>query len=865
MNNSKPLNQSDIETWQKASQILDTLYKLSHQESIEQLNTLDITADIKQRVLQLLEAREAHDTLLNTPESIYLEQFNQTDLTGLQFGNFRLIELVGRGGMSAVYRARNVVADAQKDVAIKVMPPQILNEQSRQLFAQELRTLSKLHHPNIISLQYGSLNEAEIPYIQMELIENALPITEHITKKSLTQKQTLELLIQLCHAIEYAHLNGVIHRDIKPSNILIDEYGRLIVIDFGIAAVAEETDIPKAYTRTYAAPEQIQGQSVTKQTDVFSIAILLLECLKPSTDIKNWRKETADRSLLVPDNDMHYELKHVIEKALSYNPEKRYQKVSQLRSELQLWLHNKPLKSIQYSLVGKLAKVIQRQPIVSLLSLLLVSSFITGLSFSLWQMKKARTEQKKAIQVKDFLLNSIKQTDPDIALGKPISVKDMLMEANRLANTQSIEDKEQAAEIYLVIGSAMNRIGEYQNSIQPLMTANNLQPNNMEILNQLADAQIKVKQYDKAKITINQIKQLPLNNKQNISLKLLQGQMHTLKGEFEKAEKEFLNAIQQAKSIDDSILMTDAQIKLGKHYEVNHENQKSINLLREALNDAIIKLGLKNTQTLKIMATLAESLHSIDAQAIHESVKIYQQLIPAQKQLLGNQHPDVSKSLLMEAAAHKTLGNTEIAIQSAQQALAIAKVNFGDDHAFTGRVKMNLAQIHYSKGELIRASQLATESLESHVQHYGDTHYETLQHKTSVAALMLAAGDHAQALKLTKEIYLFQRKNLGKEHRATLYAQLVMAKALIGLQQSQESIRVAKECYSNSIKKDGGESILSIGCGIALEEALFLNGEYEEAAKIATEYINSQNPILNSKPEIKEKLKQHIAYINKLN
>ncbi|WP_395374746.1 protein kinase [Marinicella sp. W31] len=856
MNNKKQPSE-DIQLWQQATKILDQLYQLNLADSLSRIERMQLNPELESRVQQLLHAREQHNTLLTAPEGVFIDHFQQIDLSGHILGDFRLIKLLARGGMSAVYRGRKISADAQKDVAIKVMPPQIMGEQSRQLFAQELTTLSKLHHPHIVDLHHGSISDTEIPYLQMELIEDALTINDYVVDNDLSQQAMIQLFITLCQTLEYAHLNGIIHRDIKPNNVLVDSFGQIKVIDFGIAAMVQKPDAPVAYTRTYAAPEQILKAPTTEATDVYSICLLLLECLQPSIDIKQLREQRDSITDSVSNLAVDKDLKTLLNTGLQGDPEKRYATMALLRQDLELYLDKKPLHSVSYSPFRKLWKSIQRQPIISALSILLLVSFGVGSTVSFLQMKKAQTEQAKAVQVKDFLINSIRQTDPDIALGRETTVKEMLINASLLANSESIQDQQLATEINQVIGSAFIRIGEYSNSIKPLQRANFLTPAQPQTLIPLATAHLQLNQNTQAQRLIEELKILSLNAEQNIQKQLLEARMFTLNGNFPQAEQIYQQAIETATNLNLPELVTTAQTQLSAYYSINDQNDKAVEMLRLALDQSKQRYGDENTHTLKIMSELTMAMQSSDSATIEESITLFEQLIPLQRKILGDLHPQLAQSLMLKAAASKTFGQIETAMQDAQEALTIARHNFGDNHLLSARVHINLGQIKLAQGDLAAAIEDISTGLKSYEYHLGADHYETLQHKTSLTALMLRNQQFEQALQLATQIHATQKQQLGEQHRATLYAQIVIAKALIGLQRYDEAIATADDCYTKSTSENQGTHILKVGCGLALEEALYETGEHDRALELASRYLDE--PLVQANPAKVQILKEHIS------
>lgn len=212
-------------------------------------------------------------------------------LVGTLAGAYRLGDVVGTGGMGAVYAAERADGTFDRTVAVKVLRAAvaragIAREEVVRRFEAERRILATLSHPNIAQLIDGGVTEDGRPFFVMELVEG-IRIDEWADRKRLDVEARLRLLLDVMEAVEHAHRHLVVHRDLKPSNILVRDDGVVKLLDFGIARLIDEPDGETATTRTghrfltpeYAAPEQLLGEPASTQTDVYSIGILAYELL----------------------------------------------------------------------------------------------------------------------------------------------------------------------------------------------------------------------------------------------------------------------------------------------------------------------------------------------------------------------------------------------------------------------------------------------------------------------------------------------------------------------------------------------------------------------------------------------------------
>ena len=211
---------------------------------------------------------------------------------GARLGAYRLLEEIGRGGMSRVYLAERDDDRLRRRVAIKVLEASTRHrEELEGRFRAEGLLLASLSHPNIAEVYDAGVDSQGRPYLVMEHVDGK-PITEHCDAESLEVSERLDLFRDVCSAVQHAHRHLVVHRDLKPGNILVDEEGRVKLLDFGIAKLldvgvlgAGAGDLPKTrtgivpMTPEYAAPEQVLAEEITTSTDVYALGLILFELL----------------------------------------------------------------------------------------------------------------------------------------------------------------------------------------------------------------------------------------------------------------------------------------------------------------------------------------------------------------------------------------------------------------------------------------------------------------------------------------------------------------------------------------------------------------------------------------------------------
>jgi serine/threonine protein kinase len=349
------------------------------------------------------------------------------------FGEYELLEEIGRGGMGIVYKARQ--RSLNRIVALKmVIPSRLTSSSDLRRFQIEAEAAARLDHPNILSIyEVGEISGQ--PYYTMKWVEGGslakriadcrLPIgdspdprataaspssipTRHsslITRHS----ELAGLMLKVAHAVAYAHEHGVLHRDLKPGNILLDTRGEPYVADFGLAKLMEQDtgltqSQPLVGTPGYAAPEQLQGEArhVTTAADVYSLGAVLYELLtgKPPfrgpTPVETIRQavdtEVKPPHTLNPAVDR--DLETICLKCLNKDPRRRYASAQALAEDLDRWLAAEPILARPIGLAERAWLWCRRKPALAGLSAALILTVVVGTTVAAWRIAAARQLEK---------------------------------------------------------------------------------------------------------------------------------------------------------------------------------------------------------------------------------------------------------------------------------------------------------------------------------------------------------------------------------------------------------------------------------------------------------------------------------------
>ena len=252
-----------------------------------------------------------------------------------RFPQLEIIESLGRGGMGAVYKARQTELD--RLVAVKILPPEVSADPAfTERFTREARALARLSHPNIVAVYDFGRTADGLFYFVMEYVDG-VNLRQAIQSGGMTPKDALAIVPQICDALQFAHDEGLVHRDIKPENILVDKKGRVKIADFGLAKLLGQSPGDVSLTGTqqvmgtlrYMAPEQMEGtKAVDHRADIYSLGVVFYELLTGELPIGRFAPPSKKVQIDV-------RLDEVVLRALETEPEQRYQHASEVKTEVE--------------------------------------------------------------------------------------------------------------------------------------------------------------------------------------------------------------------------------------------------------------------------------------------------------------------------------------------------------------------------------------------------------------------------------------------------------------------------------------------------------------------------------------------------
>ncbi len=493
-----------LDPWNELEEILDRALELETEERSIFLNGLDLDAERRRELDSLILAAEEEPTLFDVPgkELWGGEASSEAPET---VGPYRLLELLGKGGMGAVYLAERTDGVYSTRVAVKLLQGRWLDPEVVQRFRSEREILAALRHPNIARLLDGGATDDGRPYLVMEWVDG-VPVDRWCETSQASVEDRLRLFVKVCGAVHTAHQNLVVHRDLKPGNILVTADGEPKLLDFGIAKLLDQAALPRSGTETatgltpmtpaYASPEQIAGGAVTTSTDVYALGVLLYELLsgrrphqvavdqgafellraireqEPTRPSQVVGSSSVESLLGLPKRKLARRLRgdvdHIVLKALEKDPIRRYPSAEQLAADLERHLDGLPVEASSAGFAYRAAKFIGRHRLAVTASALALSLLLGSLIALLLQRQATFAERDRAELTTGFLVSQFHDADP-FAESAPRTVRALL---DRSVERLGTMDAPAAVQIDLeaAMGRAYLGLGE-------LATARNLLEN----------------------------------------------------------------------------------------------------------------------------------------------------------------------------------------------------------------------------------------------------------------------------------------------------------------------------------------------------------------------------------------------------
>jgi len=696
---------------------------------------------------------------------------------------YRTIRKLGEGGMGVVFEAEQ--QEPKRLVALKVIRGgPFVDEHSVRLFQREAQSLARLKHAGIAAIYEAGRTEDGQSFFAMELVQGT-PLDQYLRAHPIEEpdlrgglRSRLEIFLKICEAINYAHQRGVIHRDLKPSNIMVvsgpgtgrgsitrREEPQVKILDFGLARITDSEAGPATVlTQTgqiqgslpWMSPEQALGDSdeIDLRTDVYALGVILYEMLtdQPPYETRGLmlpeavrviREEPPRRPGTVR-RILQGDLETIALKALEKEPARRYQSALAVADDVERYLTDQPILAQAPSITYQLRKLILRHKTVfgsAAVIFILLAAFGITMSVMFEQQRRERmradAERQKAEQINLFLQEMLGSVDPKKALGREVTVREVLDEAARNVETGLADQPEVAAGARSTIGMTYLGLGLYDKAEPHLRSAlasreRLLGSDDPELAGSLCD-------------------------------------MATLlwrKGSYAAAESLFRKAlaIQRSQFGERNAEVATTLGNLGLLLRDRGSYAAAESLTRQSLELRRSLFPGTNLDVADGLNTMASILQSRGEPAAAEPYS--REALVMRRQLLGSPHPDVAENLNNLAVILEAQGRYAQAESLTRESLTMARAMLGLDHPYVASTLNNLATVLTYEGKYAEAESLSWQALRIYRKQLGEEHPAVASALNNLAGLLQSEGKNAEAEPLYRQTLALRRELLGEEHPA---------------------------------------------------------------------------------------------------
>ncbi len=712
---------------------------------------------------------------------------------GRTVDKYKLDHRIGTGGMGDVYLATRSEGDFDQRVAIKLIRRGALDSSALRRFRNECRVLAMLDHPGIARMIDGGTTDDGTPYIVMEHVDG-IPIHHYCTQHHLTVRDRLDLVVDVCEALRAVHRHSTIHRDVKPGNILVTAAGQPKLVDFGIARVldiAEDNDTVtgvRALTPTYASPEQLVGEPLSTTTDVYSLGVVAYELLVgrvPFADVPRSQltsvvphtvptrpsevaAESANHALA---RELNGDLDTIVLMALRAEPERRYQSIERLQTDIQNYLRGLPVSAQPDTFRYRAGKFARRNvAAVTSAGILLVTMIVaTIVSLTLYsraeeqrRLAEARQQQlqdevDKSQATTQFLQNMLASADPG-ASGRDVRVADLLQPALSFATTQYKSRPQLNAQIHDVVATTYAGLGLFSEAVPVYERALSIRrsingenhPETWWAMAQLGSVVADVEDFTRADSLLSLahhglIATYGPDHDRTLTCQTNYALLLTYSGKLEDAELLTKDALHrrrhQSGDLDRQTLTLENNLALVYLRQDRYADAEP--LLASSVSRLEQVLGTNHPDVLVAYSNLV-TLY-VQTQRLDEAERYARRALESQREILGPSHYDALAALNNLAYIQNAKGDVESASRSYAEALSLALASIPDNELFLAIVRGNYGETLSKLAEFENATPLLHESLRTFGRLLGENDPRTQRAIGRLVSHHLAQNDSTAA------------------------------------------------------------------------------------------------------------------------
>jgi serine/threonine protein kinase len=741
----------------------------------------------------------------------------------VQIGPYRLLKIIGEGGMGEVWLAEQKTP-IHRTVALKLIKAGMDTKAVVARFESERQALALMDHPNIAQVYDAGSTPEGRPYFVMEYVPG-LPITEYCDKHCLSMSQRLAVFMQVCDGVQHAHQKAIIHRDLKPSNVLVverDDKPIPKIIDFGLAkAIARRLTEKTMFTELgalvgtpeYMSPEQadLDERNVDTRTDVYSLGVILYELLvgalpfdsealraagldailrvireqeplKPSTKVRQMGESSAASAEKRKEEPRSFarrlqgELDWITLKALEKDRARRYGSASELSADLARYLHDEPVLAGPATAAYRVRKYAARHRFglaAAAAVLVLLAGFTVVQAVELRRVRQERDradhERDRANRVTEFMTRMFKVSDPGEARGNSITAREILDKASAEIDAGLNKDPELQAQMMFAMATVYDNLGLYAR-------AQSLDERTLDLCRRAFGPE----------------DEHTLKTMQNL------GRVLDNEGHYPQAEKLLRGVLEterRAHIPEEKLLQPRANLAFVLYQEGQFAEAEKQD--RQVLETQRRTLGPANPDTLRSMSNLGAVL--IEQGKYDEAEKLHREALAIQRTVLGPDHPDTIQNMSTLAIVLYQEHKYSEAEQVDREVLDIERRVYGPEHPYTLLAANSLASIFSAENRLAAAEKLHRETLEAERRVLGPEHRYTLMTLTNLSLVLTQEHHYAEAEKVSRETLAIQRRVLGPKHPDTAAATYNLACVVLQTGRRDEALSLLRQAVDNGL------------------------------------------------------------------
>ena len=761
----------------QARAFFETLVEKPEEERQARLRALKADdPDLAAAVAGLLEADAQASGFLERTGSAFAEAGagpeDATAPEGERIGPYRVLTLLGRGGMGEVYLAERADGQFEQKVALKLVKRGMDTEEILERFYRERQILARLSHPNIARLLDGGRAPDGRPFFVLEYVDGE-PLTGWAAARKLPVAERLGLARVCCDAVDAAHRNLVVHRDLKPSNILVTRAGEVKLLDFGIAKLlgGEDADATvtehgfRVLTPAYAAPELIAGEAVTTATDVYSLGVVFYELLTGTLPFA-WKESAGDqfserlrtevverpsaraRRAAADEREgrrlaraLAGDLDTILLTALRREPERRYPSAAALGDDLRRHVTGLPVRARAETFRYRAGKFLSRHRAAAVAGTLLLVSLVGGLAGTAWQARRAAASAKeasaqslRATRVKEFLITLFEVADPEQSGGEGVTARQLLEQGTRRLRTELAAEPLVQADLL----EAVARINKSLGLLEPAGS--------------LADEALALRR-----------ERLPAGDPSIASGLATLGAVRMGQGKLDEAERQLREALTvlEAREPARSLALARVRSDYGQVLFWKGKVEESERLERQVYETCRVVLGSEHVQTaihLRNLGVLLEDLDRLD-----EAELAYRDSQGVLERHLGQDHAMLGQSYLNMAVLLNRRERPAEAEPLYRRALENRRKTLGLRHPATGQTLQLFALFLLNRNRLDESEAAYHEGLELFLA-IDPKHFEVGKCRNGLGLIASRRGDHTRAEAILREVVAGFRESFGEEH-----------------------------------------------------------------------------------------------------